>query len=187
MEADREELAQEIYIRVWTGDSTPEEIVEILSDDEGFSEDDARWLSAEVACIAAEKQTAEHSWPAVTDCDKLDAAFEALNGMGIIALHRAGADMSDGLHDVGEEHKRRERGVIGYCFYHDQDVARAILGQGLMLAFGDMQDNEAKSMEIGRRIVREIERVGFAVDWSGTKEKRIRVANLRWQRRGTAG
>src|SRR5579863_9667476 len=98
--------------------------------------------------------------------------------MGIIALHRAGADISDGLHDVREEHKRRERGVIGYCFYHDQDVARAILGQGLMLAFGDMQDNEAKSIEIGRRIVREIERVGFAVDWSGTKEKRIRVANL---------
>jgi hypothetical protein len=181
------ELAEEIHLRVWEATTDPNEIIEIMSDDPDLSEEETEWIRAEVMRVHAAKREAEKSWPAVTDVDKLAAAFAALDAAGIIALHHAGFEMSDGLHDVGEEYRARGgegSGVVGYCFYHGQDVHRAIMGQGLMLAFGDMTDDAAKSEAIGRRIVDEIERAGFRVTWNGKKAQRIQVNDLRWQKRG---
>ena len=36
------------------------------------------------------------SWPKVTDWDRLDAAFAAINKRGVIAMHNAGYTQSDG-------------------------------------------------------------------------------------------
>ena len=76
-------------------------------------------------------------------CDHRQLARDQLEAAGIIALHNAGYTMSDGLDDVGEVYERRKaKGLAsrGYCFYHGQDVERAIVGGGLFLAFGDMRD-----------------------------------------------
>ena len=49
--------------------------------------------------------------------------------------------MSDGLSDISEYLAENGRdGILGYCFYHGQDLERAIAGGGLMLAFGDLED-----------------------------------------------
>src|SRR5262249_28094424 len=42
------------------------------------------------------------SWPPVTDCDRLDRAFEAIRKRGLIALQNAGYTQSDGQSDVSE-------------------------------------------------------------------------------------
>ncbi|MDJ0938627.1 MAG: hypothetical protein QNJ00_02555 [Woeseiaceae bacterium] len=138
------------------------------------------------AAFAAWEQE-KQDWPEVTDCDRLDTAFAALNKRGIIALQNAGYTQSDGYEDVGEayaNHANRSS-VLGYCFYHGQDLERAVGGGGLYLAFGpvDPEDEETKGPEVGNIIKEELQRVGFAVDWDGTFAKRIAVPALNWQRR----
>jgi hypothetical protein len=132
--------------------------------------------------LAAEKE----NWPAVTDCDLLDQAFEALNERGIVALQNAGNTQSDGYEDVRQAYKESadpER-ILGYCFYHGQDLERAVRGGGLFLAFGpiDPKDEEARGAEIGGIIKRELERVGFHVKWNGTFSERIHLPKIVWQR-----
>ena len=83
------ELAEEIYVRVWEGEANVDEIVESMSDDPELSEDDSEWILGEVERVYAAKREAEKSWPTVTDCDRLGAAFAALDQSGIVAMHQA--------------------------------------------------------------------------------------------------
>ena len=129
----------------------------------------------------------QDSWPVVTDCDKLDKAFAALNQRGVIALQNAGMDQSDGFEDfraaLDEAPNRTE--IIGYCFYHGQDLARAVRSQGLFLAFGPVgpSDEEICGAEVGRLVQEEMARVGFEVEWDGSFTSRISIPNIHWQRR----
>lgn len=137
---------------VWSGFYSPNKVDAMIDDilEEGADE---AMLREVVAPEFEKKAAAEASWPDTTDCDRLDQAFERLNSRGIIALHNAGYTMSDGLSDVSEVlHERGRNGVIGYCFYHGQDVERAVVGRGLMIAFGDLDGRESKKTEIGRLV-----------------------------------
>ena len=126
-------------------------------------------------------------WPSVTDCDRLDRVFAALNALGIVALQNAGYTQSDGYDDVREAyHRRSDRDkIIGYCFYHGQDLARVVRGEGLNLAFGPMQpENEQVEVpRIGAMIVEELARAGFSTRWNGTFNQRIHVPAIDWKRR----
>jgi hypothetical protein len=122
---------------VWSGFYSADEVYEMIED---ILEDDAdeQLLRSLIDPEFEKKLTAEKDWPQQTDCDRLDFAFESLNSNGIIALHNAGYTMSDGLSDVSEKLHEKERDQIkGYCFYHGQDVERAVLGDGLMIAYGN--------------------------------------------------
>jgi hypothetical protein len=127
------------------------------------------------------------SWPTVTDCDRLDRAFEAIGQRGIIALHNAGYTQSDGYEAVNEAYVdvEDEEQIIGYCFYHGQDLEHAVREGGLYLAFGpaDPEDEEAQGPIVGRVICEELERAGLEVEWDGTFQQRIYLPKLRWQRR----
>jgi hypothetical protein len=140
-------------------------------------------VDAALASLASDKTT----WPATTDCDRLDNAFAALNARGIIALQNAGYTQSDGYDDVREsygKHSNRDT-VIGYCFYHGQDLERAVHGEGLYLAFGpmDAKKEETEGPRIGAMVVEELVRAGFAVKWRGTFAQRIFVPDIDWKRR----
>jgi hypothetical protein len=140
-------------------------------------------VDAAFASLASDQTT----WPATTDCDRLDGVFAALNTRGIIALQNAGLTMSDGYTDIVEIHaERSDRNmIIGYCFYHGQDLEGAVQGQGLYLAFGpiDAQKEQAEGPRIGAMIVEELTRAGFAVTWNGTLAQRIFVPAIDWKRR----
>ena len=130
------------------------------------------FLRAAVRPEFDKKAAAEASWPDRTDCDRLDEAFADLNARGIIALQNAGNTMSDGISDVSEVlHKRGKKGIVGYCFYHGQDLERAVAGQGLMLAFGDLDDDKTRKAEIGRCVKEVLESHGFTVQWNSDPEK----------------
>lgn len=168
---------------VWSGFYTPEEVDERITD---ILEDDAdeAMLRAAVAPEYARKEKAEASWPARTDCDRLDDAFESLNASGVIALHNAGYTMSDGLAEVSEElHQRGRHGVKGYCFYHEQDVERAVSGEGLNIAFGALNDDAGAKAEAGGLVRDELKLQGIHVEWNGDPEERLLLPAFDWKRR----
>ncbi len=129
----------------------------------------------------------QKSWPQVTDCDRLDEVFEALNQQGVIALQNAGNTQSDGYDDVREIYGEagEPSGYMGYCFYHGQDLERAVQGEGLWLAFGPLKPESEKTEgpTVGALIVKELELKGLRVKWNGTFGQRIFVENLEWKKR----
>ena len=59
---------------------------------------DEEMLRGRVAQEFSRKSAAEKSWFEVTVGDKLDAALQKLNEKGVIAIHNAGWDKSEGFH-----------------------------------------------------------------------------------------
>ena len=181
-----EYILDAITSMVWSGFYTADD-VDVMIDDLLEEDADEELLRAAVEPEFARKAEAEKTWPAVTDCDRLDQAFAALDARGIIALHNAGLTMSDGLTEVFEvqERRGRDRGK-GYCFYHGQDLDRAVAGAGLLIAFGAVDDNEVDNTEIGRTVRDVLRSFGLTVEWNGTPTSRLNLFPLDWKRRGPA-
>lgn len=182
MTSTEEYILDAIKKAVWSGFSSPDDVQQLIDD---ILEDDAdeAMLRSAVAPEFDRKAAEELTWPDVTDCDRLDRAFESLNENGVIALHNAGYTMSDGHGDVGEVlHERVPGSVRGYCFYHGQDVERAVDGGGLLIAFGDLRADPAAKLGIGNLVKQALEVEGLDVEWDHDSEKRINV-KLDWKRR----
>ena len=126
-------ILETIKAHVWSGFETADDIQEIIADllEEGA---DQSMLRQSVSIELNKKYQAEKSWPQVTDVDRLDKVFQSLNSIGILCLHNAGYTMSDGhddSHDALIDYPKGQ--FFGYCFYHRQDLERAISGGGLRL------------------------------------------------------
>lgn len=176
-------ILDEIKIRVWSGFYSPDEVNEMVY---YLLENDAdkTMLYSAVAAELDKKAVAELLWPNETDCDRLDATFEMLNANGIIALHNAGNTMSDGFSDVdGVIYDRGRENVKGYCFYHSQDLESAVKGDGLNLAFGDLDDDEIETVKIGNLIKDVLETNGFTVEWNSHLREKISIPTFDWKRR----
>jgi hypothetical protein len=178
---------EQIRLRVWAGYDSPDEVKEMLADILEADSDEAM-LRRAVDEEFARKREAERGWPAVTDCDRLDAVFAKLHGIGICALGNAGYEMSDGYSDVAEAVAQAATGKYhGYCFYHGQDVERAVDGHGVMIAFGDLKDREPEGLAVGRTVAAALTAAGFKVEWNGTNATRIDLPVFDWKRRGPPG
>lgn len=144
-------------------------------------------VSTAIDAATEEWEAEKKQWPAITDCDRIDKAFAAINKRGVIALQNAGDSQSDGYDDFREsyENHSNKSDVIGYCFYHGQDLERAVRGGGLFFAFGptDSASEETEGVRIGNLVREELERAGLKVDWDGTFAKRMSVPNIVWQKR----
>lgn len=182
------ETLNEIKAMVRGGFEERDRIVEIFCE-EMYSpgELDPQEVETAVASAIRELETEKASWPMITDCDKLDAVFAALNKKGIVSIQNAGYTQSDGYSDVMEVHGDSDdpENNIGYCFYHQQDLEGAVAGRGLFLAFGpiDPGKEETDGATIGRIIVDLLKGAGFSVDWPGTFDKRIEITAFDWKRR----
>lgn len=173
---------------VWTGEYDADEIPLLIKDNLGVDDElDEAWLGDLIAAEVAAKRAAEQTWPAVTDCDRLDRAFQAMERQGLIALHRAGFTQSDGLDEVEEAYRQARgaaSGYAGHCFYTEQDQEGALDGGGMYIGFGHLTGDDAKGVEVGRLLRAALEREGLAVEWDGTIKSRLFVRGFRWQRRG---
>lgn len=184
-QAEEDTLAT-IKVWVWSGfyseTDAAERLEDHLSEEDAVPDPDA--IRKALAAEFKAKRAAEKSWPKETDCDRLDRAFEALNAAGICALHNAGYTQSDGHSDVAQElHDQGREKFHGYCFYHGQDVERAVHAGGLLIAFGDLDDNEAKSEAVGREVCAALNAAGLPTTWDGTRKTRIDIAKIDWKRR----
>jgi hypothetical protein len=143
---------------------------------------DADVMRAAIGKEFREKLIAERSWPEVTDPDRLNDAFAALDTQGICALQNAGLTQSDGYEDVRHANAASGGKYRGYCFFHGQDLERAVAGEGLFLAFGLMGTGSG-DVEIGNAIRKALVDQGFAVEWDETTKTRILIPNIDWKRR----
>jgi ankyrin repeat protein len=184
---DNAEALRAIRRHIWAGFYDAEEVAIIVGESMGEPREfDDDWLQAEVEKEMAKKLAEEATWPATTDCDRLDRVFETLQAQGIIVEQDAGLTKSDGLEDVTEEYEAaggKKSDIVGYCFYHGQDLEHVMESGDLYLAFGDFRGDRTRRVEIGNRIKRALEDAGFTVKWSGSVRARILVSGIRWQRR----
>lgn len=176
-------ILKAIHKWVWAGFYSPEEVDGML-DDILEENADETMLRAAVQSEFAKKQEAERGWPEITDNDRLESVFAALDKRGILCLHNAGYEMSDGHVEASEALSTTPKNhYFGYCFYHDQEVGRAVLGRGLMLAFDRVGEDFPDKLKVGQALKEELERAGFAVEWDGTTDQRIKLPKFDWKRR----
>ena len=188
-EADiRESIFNQVRMGFLSLDDIQENILEEIQDNECDDELSEDWaiqaIEAEQAAVLAESKT----WQSPSDVDRLMAAFDELCAQNIIALHCAGYTTDDGEYEVAEvERALREQGVVsdGYCFYHEQDLARALDRHHpvLLIAFQkiDNQD-EAVTVAVGEWVTQVLKKHGLTVDWNGSAQRKIELPGFRWQR-----
>lgn len=121
-------------------------------------------------------------WPEMTDNDKLTAAFDELTKSGIRAEENYGYEASD----CGELYReiRGDTKWKGYCFYHNQDLVRAVLDGVLMIRFCAAVDKptDEENRQIGNTVANTLRTNGLTPGWNGDPGNTISLL-LKWQRR----
>ena len=168
-----------------------EEVKEMIMEeieDNGFDDQISEvWANRMIEKEYEQLVTESKGWNKPTNTERLIQVFEELCKMNIIALHNAGYTTSDGECEVVEvemELKKRGKKSDGYCFYHEQDLARAIQPENpsLMIAFQKINNSEEQvTIEIGRKIVEILKRNGFEVNWGESATRKIEIINFAWQ------
>jgi hypothetical protein len=189
LEEMEEEIRYNLHIRLLSGYYTNAEsidqVVDLLSDE--YEPETIRPAAVRLAeSLTAELIEGSRSWPSVTDCDRLDRAFAALESGGIIARQNFSCCGTCGAGEIWEEMEaQRERGreIRGYAFFHEQDTDSAVEGYGLYLSYGSTEEDEGPALQIAQEIVNALKNEGLQTDWDGTWEKRIGV-ELNWKKRG---
>ena len=183
-----ESIKYEIKTWVQMAFYSKKELIEIFCEemyepDELNKHDVEQIIDDEIQKIKREQQT----WPQRTDFDKLEDTFIALHNKGIIAIHNAGYTQSNGYDDIMEIYHNAETKeiIIGYCFYHGQDLERAVQGNGLCLSFGPIipDEEQIEGPEIGKTIINELKKSGFTTKWNGTFDDRIIITTIDWKKR----
>lgn len=151
-----------------------EAVEHILDEHEGADEDTVKQVCEQETDKAfAAHLAAQAGWPEVTDCDRLDQAFEALNGRDIVALHDFTCCQTCGLAEVGAPIQAAvDAGVdvAGFTFYHAQDTDSAVDGHGLYLTYGHVDGSETNGIAIGRLVVHALNEAGLETDWTERSE-----------------
>lgn len=141
--------------------------------------------SAALRAALADHRAAEENWPDMTDCDRLDAAFAALEAEGVVARQNftcCGTCGASEIWDEIEEAQGEGLTVHGYVFFHMQDTESAVEGHGLYLNYGACEQGEEAAIAVGHRIVAQLEAHGLSVGWDGRWDQRISVT-LDWKKR----
>jgi hypothetical protein len=185
--ADAEQTAREYVERyVRYGFYRPAEVEQIVGDDVLGGELPRTRVRALVKAEVARQQAEQESWPAVTDCDRLDKAFATLRAEGILAIHNAGMTPSEGIDEMSEQYHAaggKKSGIVGYCFYHRQDMEYALKHRSLGLAFGAIDGDRVRGVEVGVRVRAALEAAGLRVAWSGSLADKLDITEFQWQRR----
>jgi len=178
-----EQLEKDILFGFENGDDLLESISEMFYDEDDFDEN---WLKKEIEVRLKNHQTESLNWEKPTDFERLVKSFDELNEEKIVSLHRAGYTRQDGEDDCSEIiAELKEIGITtkGYCFYHTQDLERAI-GEEKMLFIGfdsyNREDELAK--EVAEKIVEVLKKNGFNTKWNGSLDTRIEILNINWKK-----
>lgn len=124
-------------------------------------------------------RVAEQADWGVTDCEVLTAAFEELDGRGIVAREHFTCCQNCGSTEIWDEAGSETR---GYVFFHMQDTERAVHGS-LHLAYGARSNEPEDVAAIGREVVEVLNANGLDTEWDGSDKSRIEVVDLDWKRK----
>ncbi len=153
----REYIVRDVAAGFASADEICNSVVEIFSD-----EQDSSVLFPYAYNIVQETIEAhikeQANWEEITDCDRLDQAFDDLEHHNIISRQNFSCCGTCGAGEILDEmRKAQENGqnVRGYTFYHAQDCEYAIERQGIHLSYGSIdEENDIADINIGHEIVR---------------------------------
>lgn len=172
---------------VRAGFDSDEEILSFAADiaaDAPGSVTASNWIASVLRESRSNQLEAMRSWPSVTDCDRLDAAFAELEMQGILAKQNYSCCQTCANAEINIEIEERiEDGqhVDGYVYYHAQDTEGAVDGDGMYLAYGGC-DGPESTLRIAHIAVEVLSRHGLKVRWDEDVAKRIFV-DIDWKRR----
>jgi hypothetical protein len=186
---DFDDLHEFIRVQVAAGYAPPDAIVDESVD--VFADTEVPTPALRGAAQALTEQAiaahleAQQSWPEVTDCDRVDAAFAELDEAGIIARQNfscCGACGTNEIHDELEKAEKAGQPVRGYTFFHIQDTEQAVAGEALFLSYGSVSKDKGEAVAIGHEILTALTRHGLTPGWNGKHAHRIALP-LTWLRR----
>ncbi|NDJ34543.1 MAG: hypothetical protein GYB64_07725 [Chloroflexi bacterium] len=171
-----------IAARVGEGFDTYDEMVEGVVDYYAIKHPELiRPHIERVACQMLEAhRAAQQHWTGLTDCDRLDRAFVALEEAGIVARQNFTCCQSCGHAEIGME---ADESAFGYVFYHNQDTESAYEYGSLMLAYGAFTHEDEDIERVGKQVVEMLRQHGLPVAWNGSIHTRIAVQPIDWKKR----
>lgn len=187
MNENEQYIADVIRLAAWSGFQSRTEVEEGIYDIIEQSDDKDMLLSL-VGETFEGKLAAEQAWDAITDVDKLDAAFNAIRDSGVLALHNAGWDKSEAFQACLEQYRSEgsPQELFGICYYTSQDVEGAIDNHYIFLGVSSTRpETEAEdALRAAKLICEEIGNQGLIVEWDGDVSRRIKV-KMRWEKRAS--
>lgn len=190
MSEDQQFIFDSIYTQVRSGFYSLEEIqANIIEEieDNGFEDEiSEEWAYKQIESVNNDLLKESESWHEITPTKRLIAAFDELAESKIIAIHYPGYTTDDGEYEVTEI----ERALIdnnekseGYCFYHGQDLERAVRGEGLYISFQKINnESDVVCKEVAKKIILVLEKHDLKVDWNGKANSRILLPEFKWQK-----
>jgi hypothetical protein len=184
----KQEALEQLELDIKFGFENTEEIFDSIRDmfyeEEDFDDD---WLKQAIAQKYDQHQRNSLKWTHPTDFEKLALAFDDLIKEKIVCIHKAGYTKSDGEGDCMETiEKLNELGVkaIGFCYYHTQDLARAVDPdiRNLYLGFDSPVQNDKEALAVANKIIEKLKSHGFTVNWPETVAERIEIKNIDWKK-----
>lgn len=190
MSEDQQFIFDSIYTQVRSGFYSLEDIQNNIIEeieDNGFEDEISEdWAYKQINAVNEELLKESESWGENTQTNRLIAAFDELAESKIIALHYTGYTMDDGEYEVIEVERTlndNNEKSEGYCFYHGQDLERAVRGDGLNISFQKINnESDVVSKEIAKKIVAVLEKHDLKVDWNGKASSKILMPEFKWQR-----
>ena len=191
MTENEEFIFESIYSQIRMGFSSvldiKENIIEEIEDNQFQEEISEKWAFETIEKEHQKLISESGNWKMPTDTEKLIEAFDELCKNNIIALHNAGYETSDGEYEVVQIEKKINQNQTtseGYCFYHEQDLSRAISleNPSLNLAFQKVDNSDDRvTLALGRKIVNILSNKGFKIEWNGDVNRKILIQDFQWQ------
>ena len=182
-----ESIENQVRMGFLSLDEIKDNILDEIEDNEFENEISEDWATQHIEAEWQSRLNETKTWKSPTDIERLIAAFDELCDQNIIALHNAGYTTSDGEYEVVDvEQKLRDNGIVsnGYCFYHEQDLSRAIAKEdpSLYIAFQKVDnEDDAVTIAVGKKVVEVLKKHQFEVAWNESPTTKIRIPNFKWE------
>ncbi|MDN3655571.1 hypothetical protein QWZ08_08035 [Ferruginibacter paludis] len=184
----KDEVTEQLHMDIQFGFENELQLFDSIRD-MFYNEDDfdEEWLRLIIAEKYNVHQKQSLNWKRPTDFDRLVKVFDELIEQKIVCLHKAGYTKQDGEADCMEAiEELRELGInaFGFCYYHEQDLGRAIDPEcrNLLLGFDSPAQNDREALDVANRIVTAFQKNNFEISWPGTVDQRIEIKNITWQK-----
>jgi hypothetical protein len=179
-----EQIEKDVQMGFESAEEMIESIAEMFEEEDDFDED---WLADTIEARCNEHRDNSFNWSKPTDFDRLDAAFTELIKQKIVCLHNAGYTKQDAIGDCEEAIDALDDidiEAIGYCYYHNQDLERAVdpTSRTLLLGYDSFIDDPKETLMIANTIVGVLKAHHLAITWNGSIQQRIQIDNINWQK-----
>jgi len=184
------EVVEVVDRLVRLGFHRPEDVLQMVLE---AAEDESEAVQPSTVAAVVERAWSERlreqrTWPAITDADRLAAAFAELDADGILARMNFTCCQTCALEAIADEVPPDES-RRGFVYFHGQDAERLLdPDPSLYLGYGEFGAVDAASHDAGMLAVAEqvrdtVDRHGLHMEWDGSIARRLCVTGLRWQRR----